>query len=286
MTTIVSSFVPPRRVSFDQFLPEPVLIKNSGREASSQYSLDLYLKNLLAHDTVTRCGSSRVVGRSKLKVCDNAYRCVNCSVNRLAERKAVLGNSLRAADDVAMLTFTQAHTSGAIAPEWDALEATLLRFTSSGGFDGFKKRRGISGHSVTVEHTFSDRGWHPHVHIILTFHESVPAEAVVRLRDDFVKRWVEAAAHTGSVASPVHQAVRMIPLSERYKIAHYVTKQTLLKENGEGGSLTPGGLLALAYEGDEDALVEFLAYAEAAKGRALIRGYGGAKSTSDEGSSV
>ncbi|PXA67477.1 hypothetical protein CTB96_12185 [Cryobacterium arcticum] len=187
---------------------------------------------------------------------------------------------------MAMVTFTQAHTSGEIGPEWDALLATIYRFSDSGGFDGFKKRRGISGYSVTVEHTYSDRGWHPHVHFLLTFHEKVPAEAVSRLRADFVARWIKAAAHTGSDASPLRQTVRMIPRGERNKTAHYVTKQTLLKVNDEKGSTTPGGLLRLAYEGDEDALKEFLAYAEAAKGRALIRGYGGAKSTTNEGSPV
>lgn len=254
-------------------------IKNSGRGTSLLNTLDWYLKAYLADSPMSRCGI-RPGGKGVPQYCRSFYRCVRCSVYRLAEKRSDLGKALEGVHSVAFLTLTQAHHSGGLREEWDALDATLRQFTEKGSWSRFKKRHAISGYSVTVEITRSSQGWNPHSHMLLAFSRGVPPGAMDGLVTALKARWVAAATRVGNEASAGLQALRMIPMDERRDIARYVTKQSLLHPGKRGEGQTPGDLLRLAHEGDALALALFLEYLDAAYKKPLIRRYGSLSPTS------
>jgi len=216
---------------------------------------------------------------SPQRPCDSVLRCVHCSVYRLAERKADLGEALRAAPGVAFVTFTKGRVSDALADEWDVLDAVRARFTERGTWSRFKKRHAITGYAFATEVTHSSAGWHVHLHGVMTLGEKPAPKAFSALKAALVARWVAAAARSGAIASERHQDVKEVPNVDRDEIAGYLTKQNLLRSGSEGGSVPPGCFLKRSQEdsSDLDAFVLWHEYTTGARGRTFIAQFGSAR---------
>lgn len=264
----------------------PVLNKVSGRNASlavsskdeALRSLDAFNRSTSSDESIRLCALSRTAS-GKMRTCDAAYRCVFCSRYRLAERRADLVSALSVAEDVAFLTVTKMKRTGEVASEWADLNHVLAKFTDRGTWARFKNQHGISGYSVTVEHTLTSDGWHVHGHFLFTFSRHIGQQAQNTLRTATQARWAASAIAVGLTADPERQSLRMVPTDERLTIARYVTKQDLAYRSRTPGTRYPADLLAEASRGDVDAMDEWQQYTEAAKGKALVRQYGSTRGT-------
>jgi hypothetical protein len=254
----------------------PLDLIEGGRNASlpTLPELDAFNRSISDDSNIKLCSTSHLVS-GKLRTCDSIYRCVPCSIYRLAERRGELRGALGIAEEVAFLTLTHRRESGHVGREWRAQNEIMSEFTRRSDWSRFKKNHEIDGYAVVTEMTFDEDGWQVHNHMVFTFNSSRSPEAERRLRQAVEARWSDAARTTGHRADSQSQRLRLIPTEERNTIARYMTKQHLMRRSSTPRSFYPADLLqAGMQQGDADAIAEYKAYSMAARGKAFIRRYG------------
>lgn len=152
-----------------------------------------------------------------------------------------------------------------------------------------RARLDLAGHIRSVEITYGDHGWHPHLHLLLVARRHVTAAEVERLREAWQTRWDRWLARQGWPATEDRIGVdiqRMhVNAVDRLDVAHaalvaaaYVTKWAAevsrgdLKDGRARGSRTPLDILAdYGSTGDAADLARWHEYETATKGRSAIR---------------
>ena len=201
--------------------------------------------------------------------CGHVRECVGCSRRRAEEVLSLILGPVQDAPDVLALSLGIAHRGAPLQAEWDALRRVRLRFTQRGTWSGFQKRIHVDGVVIAAELTRGRDGWHPHLHLLLTFDRRIPGPVRRETTDALMRRWMSAAEHEGFEAVRHAQAAEWVPRgANRRRAAEYVTKGSL-EHRGRHENLTPGDLLVLASRGDADATEALEEYRDAVRDGAL-----------------
>jgi hypothetical protein len=239
---------------------------------------------------VPATGSGVVTG---VKRCKSATTCPVCCSHITEIRRKELAEGIAVWRSeafngrVVMATYTFRHDSR-MPQKWmvERLNEAFRAMKKSAGYDRLLKRYGVKGLYGTVaarEVKFGKNGAHPHIHELLF----IAGDADVKgLEQELRVRWEEAAAKVG--LSMNSHGFKLDDCDEH--VAQYVAKYDRepawteteeitkghLKQSGEAtrqvdGHYTPFQLLRFAMEGDEEAGLLFVEYAQAMKGKSLIR---------------
>jgi Replication protein len=203
--------------------------------------------------------------------CGRIWTCPTCSIRLQLERAAEVESGAREwatrGGRLVMLTFTLRHTlSMSLADSFEAVQ---------GGWRAVRNRRSYRrlrsltfGTIRSVEVTYGENGWHPHLHVLYFVPaESVDAE-VLAAAEAVAADWREVMGERAGLLPSVERAVAVTWLG--VDTARYVAKiaKEVTVANGKG-SRGPFSLL----DGGEDFAHEgalFLEYAEVTEGRQSI----------------
>ena len=209
-------------------------------------------------------------GRSYRTACGNKWSCPLCSPSLLAADRSRLEQKLATARSVLYLTFTVAHDdssrrAGSLAP---ILETWATAFTSGSWMGTFRDRTGLIGRVRSIEVTFPEQGFHPHIHAVFLFNSKPLEERKAAL----IQRWLYAAGRCGHKAAYEAQRGRYAgSATDRSKVAFYLCEQTAIRQSRGGKGRTPGDLLHnVAATGDADDLNALLGFHEAVAGKQKI----------------
>ncbi|MBA4248543.1 MAG: hypothetical protein C0444_09670 [Microbacterium sp.] len=178
---------------------------------------------------------------------------------------------LQSAPTVFYVTFTLARESGGI-PQIGSLDSLLqtwsAAFSTGSWMSDFRDRSELLGWVRTVEVTFREGGFHPHIHAAFLFAAHLHGDHVQSL----LQRWLVAAERRGLRASDKAQrGYYVAPGRDREKVASYLCKQSAIRRSSGGKGRTPGDLLhSVAKTGDADDLQALLAFHRAVAGKQKI----------------
>jgi len=201
-----------------------------------------------------------------LKYCSSVWLCPVCSSRISSERRKELAQVAEASGSyTALITFTLAHSRA------DRLEDLLgalrkaLNSTKSGRwYEGFLQEHEIIASASSLEFTYGDNGWHPHIHW-LVFLRSMPNSELIQ--EQLSERFGAFIEKQGHYSSSFHGIdVR----SSRKDVSGYISKWCVIDEvsnvqakRAKGASLTSWQLAQLAVSGDAQAQALWLEYAKA-----------------------
>lgn len=164
---------------------------------------------------------------------------------------------------VVYLTFSVADEAGP--PRAGSLDSILrtwsAAFSTGSWMSDFRVRSGLVGWVRSIEVTFPEGGFHPHIHAAFLFRAGKRGSSVGVL----VQRWLDAAAREGFRASYKAQKGYYVRRGEgRARVAFYLCEQSAIRESRNGKGRTPGDLLhSVAVTGDADDLALLLGFHEA-----------------------
>ena len=179
------------------------------------------------------------------------------------------------------LTATGPHRKGdPLGPLFD-LACRFLDLTMRGAKGAeLKKRLGYVGSIRSVEVTYTENGWHPHVHVLMLFDRVLSPAEVAELRSFAFGRWQGALMRRGfRKLHPVH-GLDVRPVYDSTGLAEYVAKVEdgwgvgleLARGDVKNRSESPMGLLARwAIDGDEVARELWKEYERVTFGRRCIQ---------------
>lgn len=140
-----------------------------------------------------------------LQVCKSVWMCPVCAA-KISERRRedlTLGlknwHSQKGARRVLLVTFTLSHSRN------DALSVVLRRLTRARSLlvsgrwaNSFNDTHRIVGYVRSLEVTYGDNGWHPHLHVLYFFDAEVN---IGRFEEEIKLRWSQCVQKTGTYAS-------------------------------------------------------------------------------------
>lgn len=142
---------------------------------------------------------------SGLMVCKSVWQCPVCAAKITERRRLDLTqgiNNFYAASGVKrvlLVTFTLSHH---ITDELSVVKAALLKarklLVSGRWAKEFAKQFGIVGMVRSLEVTYGDNGWHPHLHVLYFFNNEI---AILPFEERIKARWGQCVASVGSFAS-------------------------------------------------------------------------------------
>jgi len=241
-------------------------------------------------------GSSLVARVSNVHRCASVWSCPICApvvrAGRAKEISEAMNENAKRGGSAVLITATGPHSLV------DPLEGLLSAVSQFGGAIGrgapwqrFVQASGYIGSIRSVEITYGDNGWHPHVHALYFFDRQLPKSLLQRLRVHSFGAWQRHLTRLGfGVLHPIHG------LDVRYatspdELSRYMTDLSLtdFDVHGDGSSrqwsvgdemarghlkrsgLTPFDILrAYAVNGDVDALALWLEYEVATFGKRAI----------------
>lgn len=239
-------------------------------------------------------GSSGPAHFSGTERCGSIWSCPVCASVIRPQRAEEIGRAVTAHQDaggsLVFVTLTQRHHRGQrLADTLDTALKGWQRLLTGAPWHRFKKRHAVSGYVRTVEVTYGESGWHPHVHAVF-FLDRRPSDAEVREFGDWIHaRWASYAKdRTGLVPSRRHgtdvQRVdarggviaaylsKMQDEGKRWDVGAEMARSDV--KAGRGSSLVPFELLDPSRAEDEDddeaRRLLWLEYVEATYGRRAI----------------
>lgn len=217
----------------------------------------------------------------KLITCGGVWSCPVCASKITEHRRVELQMALDYGKYAPFLeTFTVRHAVGDdLAKLLDGLLVGYRQYTRNRGFKRMIKGYGVVGAARTLEVTYGENGWHPHLHV-LRWLQAPPSDSDQYLAD--VKRhWLDSVSLAGLDASWEHGA----DVKDGWRwMAEYVAKwgreplwslpYEVAKGNvklGRSGGRSPNQLLADYIAGDKQAGALWVEYVNAFKGKSQLR---------------
>lgn len=226
--------------------------------------------------------------------CGSIWACPVCSAVIRSERAreiqhAVTEHTARGGA-LLLVTLTLRHHKGQrLADTLDAVLKGWQKMLRGKAWTSTKDRYGISGYLRSVEVTYGENGWHPHIHAVLFLDEQISAAAAETLGDELHGRWARyAMAATGKMPDRKH-GIDVQRVSDDGKVvASYLAKmqddhahswdvgaelaRSDVKTARGSRSLVPFELLDAAADEltDEEKRDLWVEYATATKGRRAI----------------
>lgn len=226
-----------------------------------------------------------------LQMCKSVWLCPVCSAKISERRREELTGALKGwlespAGEIRRLllvTLTLQHDRGDDLSEvFGALKKARRLLVSGKAAQAFASEYGIVGTIRTLELTYGENGWHPHLHILMFFDREVriiPFESAIK------ERWSRAVGSAGRYASWQHGCdvrfsdadiatyVAKWGKEPNWTPAHEMTKG--VAKLGRRGGRTAMQLLSDYLDGDGDAGRLWLQYAVNLKGeRQLVWSHG------------
>lgn len=159
-----------------------------------------------SHEFVDVCYSPKVkrAHYKNLMVCGSVWMCPICSAKITERRRQELSQAIRDNEhlDFALVTFTLQHNAGHSLK--DSLSTLLesYRFLKSGRqWQGFVSKHNLVGSIRSLEVTYGENGWHPHLHVLMFFPKGVDLRDVEKF---LIARWLVILPRDGRIASKAH----------------------------------------------------------------------------------
>lgn len=224
-----------------------------------------------------------------LILCNRVWTCPVCSARISNQRREELTQALAAAKLLGLhpvlVTYTLRHDgSDPLQHVLSGLLDALRAFKSGRAYQDIKDEYGIVGGIRSLEMTYGQSGWHPHVHELLFLDQNLSPMALAGLRKWLVDRWVASLRKLGFDASYAHgidvrNADSKIaeyvakfgrePREMEWGIEHELANAASKKAHADG--LTPFQLLESYDIGDKLAERLFLEYAAAMQKHLQLR---------------
>lgn len=219
---------------------------------------------------------------SGLVVCSRIWFCAVCA-SRITEerRKDLHAATMSWLGGMGMATYTARHNKATTLPEiLNGLLEAFRAFKSGKFFQEIKESYGWIGSVRTLEVTYGENGWHPHIHELVFFSNEIPIDIAMRLEFTLKQHWQAVLRRFGQTAT--HQrgltlqtadsAIRDYvakfghePIKTGWTVAHEITKQ--VTKTGKQDGRTPNQLLYDYWNGDIQARQIWKEYALTFKGR-------------------
>ena len=226
-----------------------------------------------------------------LQMCKSVWLCPVCSSKISERRREELSGALRGwlespAGEIRRLllvTLTLQHNRGDDLSEvFGALKKARRLLVSGKSAQAFASQYGAVGTIRSLELTYGENGWHPHLHILAFFGQEVP---IIPFEAAMKARWSHCVASAGGYASWKHgcdvrfsdadiaEYVAKWGKEPNWTPAHEMTKG--VAKLGRRGGRTAMQLLSDYLDGDRDAGLLWLQYAVNLKGeRQLVWSHG------------
>lgn len=267
------------RISFDRSSLDQY---RASSPPSKMDELRTVIQQYAERNSLRLCRKGKLVirrdGSSYRVACGSKWSCPQCSPQRLAEDQQRIERVLRSVPTVLHVTLTIAHEPGP--PRAGSLDSILktwsAAFTTGSWMPDFRVHSGLVGWVRSIEVTFPENGFHPHIHAAFAFTSKPRNEH----QEALIQRWLGAAYGCGYRASYRAQKPRYVRSSiGRDKVAFYLCEQTAIRQARGSKGVTPGDLLHnVATTGDADDLNLLLGFHEAVAGKRKIstsRGFWG-----------
>lgn len=265
-----------------------------------RFSLQSAARDLLPRELVAKC-MRQVVPRENrlsidvlyapaknaahfggLQICKSVWHCPVCSAKISERRREELTQGLQnwAAETAGtrrtlLVTFTLQHSrSDGLPAVFAALTKARQQLVSGRAARAFNDRYQITGMVRSLELTFGDNGWHPHLHVLMFAEAEIP---LLAFEQEIKRRWAQCVAAAGSYASWQHGCdvrfsdadiaayVAKFGHEPAWTPAHELTKA--VSKMGRRNGRTPMQLLSDYLEGDTRAGLLWLQYAVVMKGQ-------------------
>lgn len=277
-------------------------------ETVRRFVLQSTARNILGGFRVSRCLRSPIPTAHSIEVatsdngtnahfrnlmtCGSVWVCPVCAAKVTEQRRKELSlgvdNWLSKRKKVALATYTAKH-----APETrlgdilTRLKDSKRRFKSGRRYQQLKASFGIVGTITASEITWGKNGWHPHFHEMMFFdpHLTKRTYSKVQLENTMRELWIDSLEYCGlegleeiackvdfgnaAIAEYVTKLGKQDEISHNWTVVHELTKFPSKRAKGKQ-SVTPQGLLALAYDGNSYAKDLFEEYAIETKGRSQL----------------
>jgi hypothetical protein len=165
---------------------------------------------------------------SNVAQCASVWCCPVCSARirtrRQVELETACGVHVASGGALAMLTLTLRHDSSMSL--FEVLGALLRSYRGARHRKAFKAiRRLLIGVVRSLEVTYGENGWHPHLHLLLFVESEVEREKLESLLDDFITDWRFVVGRDLGVMPSVERAVDLTWFgSDSVAAAGYVSK--------------------------------------------------------------
>lgn len=217
-----------------------------------------------------RLGNLTVCGSHMCPVCGPRL-----AETRQAETQQVIEWAVGQGLHPVFLTLTTAHKRGdRLAPLLYAQRGAMRRWKQHRDYKA--RKDAMAGVVSAFETTHGGRaGWHPHIHLLLLV-RARSMGAALRLVAGLRAPWKAAAAAEGLTVG--RAGFKAVGATDPARVASYLTKWNAAAEmtradlkEGKGKGRSPSQLLAAAYRGDAAAAALWAEYADAMKGKSVLR---------------
>lgn len=234
----------------------------------------------LAHVKVMHSPSVQRAHYKNLLVCASVWHCPVCAAKISERRRQELTAAMDRNGELApaLLTFTvQHHRAHSLKETLQAVLSAYKHMAHGKAWEHFRDRFALVGTVRALEVTFTQNGWHVHIHV-LAFFDHKPNEA--ELASALSERWIGMVRKQDRFASNGHgvdvafgrKAVADYvskwghePKKRLWDVEDEVAKQVAKNARGKDG-LSPFGLLRDYNEGNRASGRRFVEYAHAFKG--------------------
>lgn len=282
-------------------LPSTALESQTAERRLLRFALQSAARDLLPRERVSKCLRSLIpaaatvdVYRSVefqsahlggLQVCASVWCCPVCSAKITERRRVELAAGVQfwraeAGGYLLLVTYTLRHHQG---DSLQLLLAALLRafdaLNAGRWWVAFADKHRIFGKIRSLEVTYGDSGWHPHIHV-LYFLGSGPIPAVNAFEIALKERWIYLLQKQGRDASwangvdvrmsdeAISQYLAKYGQEPQWKIEHEMTKAPA--KIAKNGGRTAFQLLKDYFNGDELSGRLFMQYAANFKGKSQL----------------
>ena len=203
--------------------------------------------------------------------CASVWCCPVCSAKIRTRREVELERAceihVASGGSLAMLTLTLRHDRSMSL--FQVLGALLRSYRGARHRKAFKAiRRLLAGVVRSLEITYGENGWHPHLHLLLFVESEVERESLEALLDDFVTDWRFVVGRDLGVMPSVERAVDLTWFgSDTGAAASYVSK--IAKEISQADTKSgrdPFALLDVEGIERDRAVAMFMEYGDAMRG--------------------
>jgi len=203
--------------------------------------------------------------------CASVWCCPVCSAKirtrRQVELETACASHVARGGALAMLTLTLRHDSSMTL--FDVLGALLRSYRNSRHRKAFKKIRGLTiGVVRSLEITWGENGWHPHLHLLLFVDSDDSRENLELSLGDFITDWRLVVGRDLGVLPSVERAVELTWFgSDSASAAGYVSK--VAKEITQADSKSgrdPFALLDVEGVARDRAVAMFMEYGDTMRG--------------------
>lgn len=231
---------------------------------------------------IRKAEGSRHAHYTGLVICSRVWFCAVCASRITEERRKDLHTAfINWQGGLAMASYTASHNTKTSLPEFlSGLSEAFRAFKSGKVFAEIKDRYGWIGSVRSLEVTHGDNGWHPHLHELIFFSNTLSTKDADTLEFALKGHWMRVLDRFGMSCSFSHgldlkttdSAIRDYivkwghePINTGWTPAHEITKQVSKKAAKDGK--TPTQLLYDYWEGDMEARKLWKEYAMTFKGK-------------------